>query len=76
MQLDPQRLIDESISQLTQLSTLFTNEIRGESVLETLEQRACEEAIERIGNLIPTLRVARNARIAPLDVGLCLNCDE
>ncbi|MGC1457883.1 MAG: hypothetical protein WA825_06365 [Steroidobacteraceae bacterium] len=76
MLLDPKRLIDRSIADLTQLSSLLAAEVRCERVLHTPELRACEEAIATIGNLIPRLQVARNAAIAPLGVSRCPNCED
>ena len=76
MLLDPKHLIDRSIADLTQSSTLFTAEIRDDVPLRSPELRACEEAVATIDSLIPRLQVARNARIAPLRSGTCPNCDD
>jgi hypothetical protein len=76
MLLDPKRLIDRSIADLTQLSTLLAAEVRCERVLQTPELRACEEAVATIGNLIPRLQVARNAPIAALGVSRCPSCED
>ena len=76
MLLDPKCLIDRSIADLTQLSTLLTAEVRCEALLQTPELRACEEAIATIGNLIPRLRVARNVPLAPLAVNHCRSCED
>jgi hypothetical protein len=76
MLLDPKRLIDRSIADLTQLSALLAAEIRDDAPLRSPELRACEEAVATITRLIPRLQVARNARIAPMRAGTCPNCDE
>jgi hypothetical protein len=76
MLLDPKRLIDRSIADLTQLSSLLAAEVRCERVLQSPELRACEEAVATIGNLIPRLQVARNAPIAPQTLGRCPNCED
>jgi hypothetical protein len=76
MLLDPKRLIDRSIADLTQLSALLTAEISDDAALRSPELRACEEAVATIDCLIPRLQVARNARIAPLRSGACPNCDD
>jgi hypothetical protein len=76
MLLDPKHLIDRSISDLTQLSILFTAEIRDDVPLRSPELRACEEAVATISSLIPRLQVARNAQIAPLRANPCPNCDD
>jgi hypothetical protein len=76
MLLDPKRLIDRSIADLMQLSSLLAAEVRCERVLQTPELRACEEAVATIGNLIPRLQVARNAPMAALGVSRCPSCEE
>ncbi len=76
MLLDPKRLIDRSIADLTQLSALFAAEIRDDAPLRSPELRACEEAVATITSLIPRLQVARNARIAPVRAGACPTCDD
>jgi hypothetical protein len=76
MLLDPKRLIDRSIADLTQLSALLTAEISDDAALRSPELRACEEAVATIDCLIPRLQVARNARIAPLRSGACPDCDD
>jgi hypothetical protein len=38
--------------------------------------RACEEAVATITSLVPRLEVARSARLAPLRVSACRNCDD
>jgi hypothetical protein len=76
MLLDPKRLIDRSIADLTQLSTLLAAEIRCESLLQTPELRACEEAVATIGNLIPRLKVARNVPLVPWSGNHCASCEE
>ncbi len=76
MLLDPKRLIDRSIADLTQLSSLLAAEVRCESVLLSPELRACEEAVATIGNLIPRLKVARNVPIAALPLSRCPTCEE
>jgi hypothetical protein len=76
MLLDPKRLIDRSIADLTQLSTLLAAEVRCETLLQTPELRACEEAIATIGNLIPRLKVARNVPLAPLPGNHCPLCED
>lgn len=76
MILDPQRLIDRSIADLTQLSALLAAEIRDDAALRSPEVRACEEAVASITSLIPRLQVARNARMAPLHANACPNCDD
>ena len=76
MLLDPKRLIDRSIADLTQLSALLAAEIHDDAPLRSPELRACEEAVATISNLIPRLEVARNARIAPLRTSPCPNCDD
>jgi len=45
MLLDPKRLIDRSIADLTQLSVVLAAEIRDEAPLRSSELRACEEAV-------------------------------
>jgi hypothetical protein len=76
MVLDPKRLIDRSIADLTQLSILLTAEISDNAVSRSPELRACEEAVATIDSLITRLQVACNARIAPLRAGTCPNCDD
>jgi hypothetical protein len=76
MLLDPKRLIDRSIADLTQLSCLLAAEMRCERVLQSPELRACEEAVATIGNLIPRLQVARNAPMAALGVSRCPSCED
>jgi len=76
MLLDPKRLIDRSIADLTQLSCLLAAEVCGEPLLQTPEARACEEAIATIGNLIPRLQVARNVPIAAIGVSRCPTCED
>ena len=76
MVLDPKRLIDRSIADLTQLSIILTAEISDDAASRSPELRACEEAVATIDSLIPRLQVARNARIAPLHSGTCPNCDD
>ncbi len=76
MLLDPKRLIDRSIADLIQLSSLLAAEVRGEPLVQTPELRACEEAIASIGNLIPRLKVARNVPLAPLPVNHCRSCED
>jgi hypothetical protein len=74
--LDPKRLIDRSIADLTQLSALLAAEIRDDAPLRSPELRACEEAVATISGLIPRLQVARNAPIASACVPTCPNCDD
>jgi hypothetical protein len=76
MLLDPKRLIDRSIADLTQLSAVLAAEIRDDAPLRSPELRACEEALATITSLIPRLEVARNARLAPLCSSPCPNCDD
>ncbi len=76
MLLDPKPLIDRSIADLTQLSSLLSAEIRREALLQTPELRACEEAIATIGDLIPRLQVARKASLVPVPQSRCPSCEE
>jgi hypothetical protein len=76
MLLDPKRLIDRSIADLTQLSALLAAEVRCEQLLRTPELRACEEAVATIGNLIPRLQVARNVPIAAMTLNRCPTCED
>ncbi len=76
MLLDPKRLIDRSIADLTQLSTLLAAEVRCEPLLQTPELRACEEAVATIGNLIPRLQVARNVPLVALPGNQCRSCED
>jgi hypothetical protein len=76
MFLDPKRLIDRSIADLTQLSAVLAAEILDDVSLRSPELRACEEAVATITSLIPRLEVARNARLAPLPARACPNCDD
>jgi hypothetical protein len=76
MLLDPKRLIDRSIADLTELSTLLAAEVRCEPLVQTPELRACEEAIATIGNLIPRLKVARNVPLVPLPGHHCRSCED
>lgn len=76
MPLDPQRLIDRSIADLTELAGLLAAEVRGEPLLQTPELRACEEVIATIGNLIPRLKVARNVPLLPVPVNRCPLCED
>jgi hypothetical protein len=76
MLLDPKRLIDRSIADLTELSTLLAAEVRCEPLVQTPELRACEEAIATIGNLFPRLKVARNVPLAPLRANQCPLCED
>jgi hypothetical protein len=74
--LDPKRLIDRSIADLTQLSALLAAEIRDDAPLCSPELRAYEEAVATISGLIPRLQVARNACIASPRAPTCSNCDD
>lgn len=76
MLLDPKRLIDRSIADLTQLSSLLAAEVRCESLLQSPELRACEEAVATIGTLIPRLQIARNVPIAAVGANRCASCDD
>jgi hypothetical protein len=76
MYVDPQRLIDRSIADLTQLSALFAAEVRGEPLRRSPAMKACEEAAATIESLIPRLKLAREMPIAPLRLGACTTCDE
>ncbi len=76
MLLDPKRLIDRSIADLTQLSNLLAAEVRSDTLLQTPELRACEEAVATIGNLIPRLQRARNVPIAAVGVKMCPGCED
>lgn len=76
MLLDPQRLFDRSIADLTQLSALLAAEIRDDAPLRSPELRACEEAVATITSLIPRLQVARNTRIASPSASNCPSCDD
>ncbi len=76
MLLDPKRLIDRSIADLTQLSSLLAAEVRCDSLLQTPELRACEEAVATISNLIPRLQVARNVSLAAIGVRRCPDCED
>jgi hypothetical protein len=76
MLLDPKRLIDQSIADLTQLASLLAAEIRCERLLQSPELRACEEAMATIGNLIPRLQVARNVPIGAVSLSRCPSCDD
>lgn len=76
MILDPKRLIDRSIADLTQLSIILTAEISDDAASRSPELRACEEAVATIDSLIPRLQVARNARIAAPRSGTCPNCED
>jgi hypothetical protein len=76
MLLDPKRLIDRSIADLTQLSALLAAEVRCDPLLQSPQVRACEEAVATISNLIPRLQVARDAPIAALPVRRCPGCEE
>jgi hypothetical protein len=76
MLLDPKRLIDRSIADLTQLSSLLAAEVRGDSLLQSPELRACEEAVATISNLIPRLQVARNVPIAAIGLSRCPSCED
>jgi len=75
MLLDPQRLIDRSISDLTQLSSLLAAELRNNGPMRSAELKACEEAVVTITRLIPRLQVARNARIALPRASTCPHCE-
>ena len=76
MQLDPKRLIDRSIADLTQLAALLAAEVRCDPLLQSPEVRACEEAVATISNLIPRLQVARNVPIAAIGVNRCPSCED
>jgi len=76
MPLDPRRLIDRSIADLTQLASLLAAEVRGEPLLHSPELRACEEAIATIGTLIPRLQVARNVPLLPWSANHCPTCED
>lgn len=76
MLLDPKRLIDRSIADLTQLSSVLAAEVRCDRLLQSPELRACEEAVATINNLIPRLQVARNVPIAALGFGGCPSCED
>lgn len=77
MIVDPTRLIDRSIADLTQLSGLLEEEVRDHPTpLGSPELRACEEAVATITTLIPRLQLARNARIGAFQRSGCVNCDD
>lgn len=77
MLLDPARLIDRSIADLTQLSSLLEAEVRDHPTpLGSPELRACEEAVATIMTLIPRLQVARNAHIGVPQSIRCASCDD
>ena len=77
MLLDPARLIDRSIADLTQLSGLLEAEVRDHPTpLGSPELRACEEAVATISSLIPRLQVARNARIGADPALRCAGCED
>jgi hypothetical protein len=76
MLLDPKRLIDRSIADLTQLSALLAAEVGSDAPLNSPQSRACEDVVATINTLIPRLRVARNVPIAPLRANTCLSCDD
>ena len=76
MFLDPKRLIDRSIADLTQLSAVLEAELRDDVSLRSPELQACEEAVATITSLIPRLQVARNAPIALARASDCPNCDD
>ena len=76
MSLDPKRLIDRSIADLTRLSALLATEVRDDASLRSPELRACEEAVATITTLIPRLQIARNAPISPPRASVCANCDD
>lgn len=76
MLLDPKRLIDRSIADLTELSVLLAAEVDNDALRHSPESRACEEVVATISSLIPRLQVARNAPIASLRVNTCPNCDD
>ncbi|HEX3836138.1 MAG TPA: hypothetical protein VHW25_04180 [Steroidobacteraceae bacterium] len=76
MLLDPKPLIDRSIADLTQLSSLLAAAVRCDSLLQSPEARACEEAVATISNLIPRLQVARNAPMTVLRVSGCPSCED
>jgi hypothetical protein len=76
MLLDPKRLIDRSIADLMQLSSLLAAEVRCDPLLQSPEVRACEEAVATISNLIPRLQVARNVPIAALPMSRCPSCED
>jgi hypothetical protein len=77
MLIDPARLIERSIADLTQLSGLLEAEVRDHPTpLGSPELRACEEAVATITTLIPRLQVARNARIGASLSARCPNCED
>jgi hypothetical protein len=76
MLLDPKRLIDRSIADLTQLSSLLAAEVRCDRLLQSPEVRACEEAVATITNLIPRLQAARNVPIAAQNINGCPGCED
>lgn len=76
MFLDPQRLIDRSIADLTQPSAVFAAELRNDPPPHSPELKVCEEAVATISRLGPRLQVVREARISPSHIGACPNCDE
>lgn len=73
---DPKRLIDRSIADLTQLSSLFVAELRDNGSMRSPELLACEEAVATISSLIPRLQIARDAQIASPHTSACPNCDD
>ena len=76
MYTDPKRLIDRSIADLTQLSALIAAEMRNAPFRCSPALKACEEAAATIENLIPRLRLVRQAPIAPLRLSACPTCDD
>jgi hypothetical protein len=76
MLLDPQRLIERSIADLTQLSSLLAAEVRCEQLLQTPELRACEEAVATINSLIPRLQMARKVPIGAMSMSRCASCED
>jgi len=76
MLLDPTRLIDQAIADLTQLSALLDAEVQQDGPLHSPQLRTCEELLATISGLIPRLQVARNVPIAAMHANVCPNCED
>lgn len=76
MRLDPHRLIDRSIADLTQLSAVLAAELRDEPLPRSAELRTCEEVVATITDLLPRLQATRNVRIAVTTTGPCPGCED
>ena len=78
MRNDPRALIDQSIEQLQELSSLFAAEVQSQprDVQLSPAKRMRKEVLLTISVLLPKLRAARDFRESLIPSRGCDNCDD